>query len=125
MAKQPIDPSLAGSRFAPVNNRCRRCGQLTNTISLTCHACLQKIFLSQQMENARETLRAMPRQALEIGRGKDHILHLALFDAPNVGWCGAELTEPRAKRRRTPAPLFPPDLCAACTTLFREVTPCP
>lgn len=125
MPKTPINPSLAGSRFAPVDNRCRRCGQPTNTVSLTCHECLRKIYLMQQMERAREVLREHPRQAVEMGRSRERILHLALFEAPQLGWCGAQLTEPRAKRKRAPAAGFPPELCPACLALYREVAPCP
>jgi hypothetical protein len=125
MSRAPIDPRLAGSEFAPVNTLCRHCGKPTNTVSLICAACANQEYLRQALEYAREVLTLQPQQAIEAGHSKDGVLHLALFSAKFMAWCGAELSEARIKRKRHPPDRFPSELCPACAAHYREAARCP
>lgn len=113
---------LEDAKFAP-SKLCELCGQPTRTASVRCWNCLEAQYLAAELAYTREWLRGHPGTLIELGHDKGRLVHLVFLRARvrDLGWCGVRVTQLKKTRKTVPPGMFPPEICARCCAIYREM----
>jgi hypothetical protein len=108
------------SQYEP-SSPCLVCGVPTMSLAIRCQACLEKSFLKEELQFAKEWLRLHPDVDIELAHDKGQLVHLVCLRTPALAWCGARVTQVRAKRRRVKRGGVPEDICKSCFGSYVEI----
>lgn len=123
---------LNDSKYVP-SKLCTSCGLPTRTASLYCLRCLWAQYLKEELDFTRAYLRGHPGLEIELGHDEKKLVHLVLFRSSvrHLGWCGAKVTQVKAKRLMaryvggkflpTKPETLAPEICAQCLAAYEAM----
>ena len=118
--KRQLDQNSLIARDAKFveSKKCLRCGGPTRSVALRCVTCLEALRLSEELAYLGDYLKAHPETMVELAHDRRRQLHLVLPRISQWAWCGAVVTQMKAKRDRMLPRFFPPHLCEECRKVY-------